>query len=308
MPFNPTTDNIWQAVVNCSHHLIGPGQAMNCHLSVKNLTDRVIAFTSAAVEVPWGNRFPDPSMIAKMIPAGETQYVASFCVTMPEGTPGWREFGFHLDTWVYDEAVKSPVNFGVLRTSGNPLRVWLSPSPRYRVFLSKSNHPADYLVINTAKEILNAYGFDCFTLGDNVQVSNETLIPMLQKEINKADATIAIASPRDQSLITGRPTALQWFYDEVTTSNNLARPIIILHDESIQLVGLAEALACPKVAFAPTQLDQMISALNIWLPNLRDYLLESKQRAHNQWLAETYQNAYRQGLIAGQSRHGAPAQ
>lgn len=306
MPFDPQRDPIWQIQVSCPQHLVGPGQPMTCHISVQNLTDRLIGFTEALIEVSWGSTFPDPSVNGKVLKPGEAQYLASFTVTMPEGPAGWAEFGFHLKTWLFDPSGNTPTEMGFMRTQGNPLRVWLSPTPRYRVFLSKSNHPADYFVINTVKDILNAYGFDCYTLGDNVPVNRETLLPALQDEISRADATIAVASPRDLSAITGQATALQWFYDEVAVSTTQKRPVIIVYDETVRLEGLAESLPCPKVPFAPTKLDPLVSALNQWLPALRDFLQKSRAQVAEQWQQRIFAEAYRRGLLAGQSRHGMP--
>jgi len=306
MPFNPATDAIWQVQVYCPQHLVGPGQQMSCHVSAQNLTDRLIGFSEAVIEVPWGTTFPDPAINGKVLAPGEAQYLASFTVTMPEDPAGWVEFGFHLRTWVFDVTGSTPTDMGFLRTQGNPLRVWLSPTPRYRVFLSKSNHPADYFVVNTVKDVLNAYGFDCYTLGDNVPVNRDTLIPALQNEIGRANATIAVASPRDISGITGQATAMQWFYDEVAVSNALARPVIILFDESVHLTGLAETLPCPKIPYAPTKLDPVVSELNQWLPALRDFLRNTQRQVADQWQQRIYAEAYRQGLLAGRSRHGMP--
>ncbi len=306
MSFNPTTDPIWQIQVTCPQHMVGPGQPVSCHIAVQNLTDRLIGFTEALIEVPWGSTFPDPTVNPKVVKPGETQYLAAFSITMPEKPAGWVEFGFQLNTWMFDPAGNTPTQLGMMRTQGNPLRVWLSPTPRYRVFLSKSNHPADYFVVNTVKEILNAYGFDCYTLGDNVPVTRETLLPALHQEIGRADATIALASPRDISAISGQAIALQWFYDEVAVSNTLSKPVIMVYDESVKLVGLAETLPCPKIPFSLAKLEPVVLALNQWLPALRDFLCTMREQNVQQWQQRIYAEAYKQGLLAGQSQHGTP--
>jgi len=122
------------------------------------------------------------------------------------------------------------------------------PTPFYRVFVSRGLSVEDRAIGDPIVEIIREWGFETVTVGIEVKVPDNQVPQAVREEIRKADAVIAIATPRYLDALTGLWRTLEWHHGEVGIAFGIDKPLLILKDKRTSLGGLPSYLTSLKQA------------------------------------------------------------
>lgn len=190
-------------------------------------------------------------------------------------------------------------NFGRLVRKG-PIKFYISPTPCYRAFVSRSIHTIDKPTVEPIVKIIQDWGFETNTVGINIFTENhrdptDTII----EEIIKSDCLVGIATIRDQSAFTGFYITLQWLYTEVSFAYFTQKPILLIAEQGVNLQGILAAKKWPIIIFNKSQMKRLEYELDEILPLFR--LAVQKKRVHNfeKFLNNIQQRAKQVGYWAG---------
>lgn len=117
------------------------------------------------------------------------------------------------------------------------------PRPLYRVFVSRGLRAEDRVIEDRVigdpiVRMIREWGFETVTVGVEVKVPEELVPQKVKEEIMKADALIAIATPRFLDALTGLWRTLEWLHGEVGVAFGVNKPLLILKDKRVSLGGL----------------------------------------------------------------------
>ncbi len=120
--------------------------------------------------------------------------------------------------------------------------------------------------------MIREWGFDTITVGIEVEVPEEEVPLRVREEIKRADALIAIATPRFGDALTGLWRTLEWLHGEVGIAFGVDKPLLILKDKRVSLGGLLSYLSgaghIPYIEFDPYNLEELKLKLSTVMPVL----------------------------------------
>jgi hypothetical protein len=169
------------------------------------------------------------------------------------------------------------------------------PTPFYRVFISRGLSVEDRVVGDPIAEMIREWGFETVTVGIEVKVPDEQVSQKVREEIRRANALIAIATPRYIDALTGLWRTLEWLHGEVGIAFGVDKPLLILKDKRVSLGGLPSYLAemkqAPIIEFDPYNIDELRIGLSTCMPSFREWI-ETKR-------TQEFQDALGKIIIGG---------
>jgi len=216
--------------------------------------------------------------ISGMIRPRENKPLGNVCLLLPENVIGKKIFT--IEYHIYEYINNNWVDLGYYK-SDKQYFISVYPKPFYRVFVSRGLSIEDRAIGDSIVEMIKEWGFETITVGIEVKVPEEQVPQKVREEIRRADALIAIATPRYRDALTGLWRTLEWLHSEVGIAFGINKPLLILKDKSISLGGLSSYLASmkqvPIIEFNPYNLDELRTWFSIIMPGFREWI-ETKRR------------------------------
>jgi hypothetical protein len=268
-----------------------PGEYLRISLTVQNLSDYPLYFSRVEIAPSWIRGKEGIKILEQKdyIPSNSSLFLTEFNLTLPQKI-GLYMLKFGLETWVYNYYKGDWENLGVLWTE-NWGYIQITPKPIYRAFISRSERPEDAPLIWQIVKMIKLWGFETMAHGINVFSEDLTKIPSdIKRNIDQADAVIAIATPRDYSEYDKSYKTFAWFH--VETGMAFEKPLLFIVDERVKPEGLLEYPNFPKVFFHPTKLEVLEHRLAVIMPGFRRWIADKRRE-------EFYDGLVKAGLILG---------
>lgn len=149
------------------------------------------------------------------------------------------------------------------------------------MFVSRGLRTEDRVIGDPIAEMIREWGFETVTVGIERQVPEEQVPMTVREEIRRADAIIAIATPRYMDALTGFWKTLEWAHGEIGIAFGIDKPLLILKDRSVSLGGLPSYLETqkqiPNIEYSPYNLEELRIGLSTAMPGFREWI-ESKRK------------------------------
>lgn len=287
------TDNLWVLYPKPDSFVHELGGQLKIGLTVQNLSDTALYFSRTEIASSWADRKRGIKPIERKeyLPARASMFLTEFNLTLPQKA-GLYSMKFGLETWVYNYYTADWKNLGVLWTSDWGY-IQVTPRPIYSVFVSCSLRKEDSPVVNRILNMIELWGFKPTTYGINKFSEDPLRIPDdIDKEIEKSDAVIGIATPRDYSIQEKAFKTFTWLHLETKKGVDSDKPLLFIMDERIKPEGLLEFPKFPKVFYHPTKLEVLEHKLTIVMPGFRRWIADKKQQ-------QFWEGLVKAGLILG---------
>lgn len=111
--------------------------------------------------------------------------------------------------------------------------------------LGRSNWTSDELKVNQIKQMLNIHGFDCTTIGKEIQAPinrGDDFIKFEKEWASGGHCFIAILTPRDISSYGGLSLPPPWVLTESGLSYESDRPHLVFAEKGVDLVALYQEM------------------------------------------------------------------
>jgi len=152
------------------------------------------------------------------------------------------------------------------------------PTPFYNVFISRGLRTEDKIIGDPISEMIREWGFKTVTVGVEIEVPEEQVAQAIKEEMKKADALIAIATPRFMDAFTGLLKTLEWLHGEVGIAFGIDKPLLILKDNKVSLLGLPAYLKDkPIIEFDSYNLEELRAKLPTIMFEFRGWI-ETKRK------------------------------
>ncbi len=225
--------------------------------------------------------------------------VTSWQLPVPDVQEGQYEARVSMDTWEWEPAQGNWISLGKIDSDrGAPF--YIVQRPRFRAFISRSNHDVDRPIVDAIVSVIQCWGFDTHTVGINEIEPDASRVPdRIVEEIAKADCVFAIATPRDVSSIPNLFRTLTWLHNEVSFSFMAQQPTLLLADESVLLDGLTGTDRIPTIRYSASDLGSFLDSLHRLMPEIRKILTD---RTFRRWEQERIREAEEiryQGFVSG---------
>lgn len=199
---------------------------------------------------------------------------------IPSIPEGQYEARLSFDTWIWNSLTSSWTELGTI-TPDRGEYFHIIHSPRFRAFISRSNHNVDRPIVDAIVTVIQRWGFDTHTVGVNEIEQDDGKVPeRIIQEITKSDCVFAIATPRDISSIPNLFRTLTWLHNEVSFSFMADKPTLLLADNAVLLDGLTGANKIPTIRYDASDLTTFLNHLNGLMPTIRQIL---QQEAYKRW-------------------------
>jgi len=270
-----------------------PGENLKLQISVRNVIDKPLYFTKIEIAPSWirGKKGIKQLSLKDYIPPGDSAFLTEFNLTLPS-KPGLYKLKFGLETWIYDLYTADWKNLGVLWTSEwGPIQV--TPKPIYTAFISYSTRKEDTPVVEEIIKLIEMWGFKSIRAGINVFAEDPSKIPDdIKRQVEKCDAFIAIATPRDYIYQEKRFKTFPWLHIESTMAFDSKKPLLFIVDERIKPEGFLEFPNFPKVFYHPLRLNILEHRLSMIMPSFRRWVSDKKKE-------EFMKSLFKVGLVVG---------
>ncbi|MCL0091801.1 hypothetical protein M1N59_00860 [Dehalococcoidales bacterium] len=253
-----------------------PGEAASVSFWLENSGDTPLFLSELKLEFDFG--IYDLASTGGMISPRTNGFLGSVRLSLPAKVVGRKIFSvrYHMHEYTHSNWI----DLGFYQSERRYF-ISIYPMPFYRVFISRGLHLEDRIIGDPLVEAIREWGFETITVGVEVVVSEDQVASTVREEIKRADAVIAIATPRFLDALTGLWRVLEWHHDEVGIAFGLDKPLLILRDKRVSLGGLPSYLAlaqlAPLVEFDPYNLDELKTKLSSIMPGFREWV-ETKRR------------------------------
>jgi hypothetical protein len=295
-----TPETIWYLQTVFDRKVAYPGESLYASATVRNAT---------AVPIFVGNChwqfscYPDfqPGVVSlgTSIPSDGFAIIPAWHLPIPEVQEGQYEARLSLDTWIWDFQLSNWVPLGVINPNrGEPF--YIIHAPRFRAFISRSNHAVDRPIADAIVSLIQRWGFDTHTVGINEIERVEGRLPdRIVEEIAKSDCVFAIATPRDVSSIPNLFRTLTWLHNEVSFSFMAKRPTLLIADQTVLLDGLTGTDKIPTIRYVASDLTSFLMHLNGLMPTIRQVLRDETLRRWEQERIREIEEIRYQSFVAG---------
>lgn len=253
-----------------------PGETASASFWLENTGDTHLYLSELKLEFDFGTH--NLENISGMIRPRENKLLGNVHLSLPESIVGRRIF--RIKYHMYEYADNNWIDLGYYY-SDKWYFIGVYPKPFYRVFVSRGLREEDRSIGDPIAEMIREWGFETVTVGIEVEVPDEQVPARVREEIRKADALIAIATPRHRDDLTGLWKTLEWLHNEVGIAFGIDKPLLILKDKRVSLGGLplylANLEAVPIIEFDPYNLDELRIVLSTLMPEFREWI-ETKRR------------------------------
>lgn len=216
--------------------------------------------------------------VSGIIPPRTNKFLGNVHLLLPKNVVGRKLFT--LKYRMYEYINNNWIDLGYYQ-SDKQYFISVYPTPFYRVFISRGLSVEDRAIGDPIAEMIREWGFETVTVGIEVKVSDEQVPERIREEIRRADAVIAIATPRYLDALTWLWRTLEWLHGEVGIAFGTDKPLLILKDRRVSLGGLPSYLAnlkqTPIIEFDPYNLDELRTGLSTLMPGFREWI-ETKRR------------------------------
>ena len=266
----------WIIRWNFDKEVYNPGESALASFWLENTGDTYLYLSELKLDFDFGTY--DLENIGGIIPPRVNKFLGNVRLLLPENVVGRKIFTIKYR--MYEYINDNWVDLGYYQ-SDKQYFISVYPTPLYKVFVSKGLSDEDKAIGKPIVEMIREWGFKTITVGDEVEVSEAQVPQKVREEIKKADALIAIATPRHLDALTGLWRTLEWLHGEVGIAFGIDKPLLILKDKRTSLGGLPSYLTnlkqAPIIEFDPYNLDELRAELSTIMPGFREWI-ETKRR------------------------------
>jgi hypothetical protein len=275
----------WIIRWNFNRQSYKPGQPALISFWLENTSDTYLHLSDLELEFDFGTY--NLETISGMISPRANKFLGSVSLQLPKNIVGRKIFKLKYRMYEYIDG--SWVDLGSY-PSDKQYFISVYPRPFYRVFLSRGLRMEDRAIGDSIAEMVREWGFETVTVGIEVKVPEEQVAETVRREMKRADAVIALATPRFMDALTGLWKTLEWAHDEVGIAFGIDKPLLILKDETVTLGGLPSYLAisreAPIIEFNPYNMEELRLGLSTIMPGFREWIETKRKQEFSQSLGK----------------------
>ncbi len=266
----------WIIRWNFNKESYAPGESAQISIWLENTNNTYLFVSEFGLEFDFG--LYNLETISGTIPPRTNKFLGNVNLLLPRNAVGRKIF--RLKYRISEYINNNWVDLGIFKPD-NQYVISVYPRPFYRVFVSRGLRIEDRAIGDPIAEMIREWGFETVTVGIEKQVADEQVPMAVKEEIKRADAIIAIATPRFLDALTGLWRTLEWAHDEVGIAFGINKPLLILKDRRVSMGGLPSYLEtqkqAPVIEFDSYKLEDVKIELSAVMPGFRDWI-ESKRR------------------------------
>lgn len=221
----------------------------------------------------------DLASISGAVPPRATGFLGSIGFFLPSNVVGRKIFTFEYEISEFID--NNWVDLGFYQ-SEKQYFISIYPTPFYRAFLSRGLAIEDRAIGDPIAEMIREWGFETITVGVEIQVPEELVAAQVREEVRRADAVIAIATPRFMDALTGLWRTFEWCHSEVGIGFGVDKPLLILRDRRVTLGGLPSYLVAYGQAldmeFNSYNVDELKTGFSVLMPSFREWVETGRKR------------------------------
>lgn len=297
---NESPQTIWYLQTVFDRKVAYPGEILCASATVRNATAIPIFVGDCHWQFScYPGYKPGVKSLGTSIPPNDIAIIPAWQLPIPEVQEGQYEANLSLDTWIWDYSLAKWTELGCIKVSrGEPF--FIIHMPRFRAFISRSNHDIDRPIVDAIVSLIQRWGFDTHTVGINEIEKDTGRVPdRIVQEIAKSDCVFAIATPRDMSSIPNLFRTLTWLHNEVSFSFMAERPTLLIADQTILLDGLAGTERIPTIRYSAHDLVSFLAHLNGLMPTIRQVLRDETYKRWEQERIREIEEIRYQSFVAG---------
>ena len=265
----------WIIRWNFNKESYAPGESAVISLWLENTADTYLYVSELGVEFDF--EVYNLETISGMVPPRINKFLGNVNPSLPENVVGRKVFRLKYRMYEY---INNWVDLGSYQ-SNKQYFISIYPRPFYRVFVSRGLRIEDRAMGDPIAQMIREWGFETVTVGIETKVPEQQVPLQVREEIRRADAVLAIATPRYMDALTGLWRTLEWTHDEVGIAFGIDKPLLILKDRGVSVGGLPSYLAelkqAPLIEFDPYNLDELRIGLSAIMPGFREWI-ENKRK------------------------------
>jgi hypothetical protein len=266
----------WIIRWNFDKESYSPGQTALASFWLENIGNTYLHLSELRLDLDFGTY--NLESISGTIPPRTNKFLGNVRLLLPENVVGRKIFT--VRDRMYEYINNNWVDLGYYQYDKQYL-ISVYPRPFYSVFISRGLSVEDRVIGDPIAEMIREWGFDTLTVGIEVEVPDEQVPQKVRKEIGRANALIAIATPRYIDALTGLWRTLEWLHGEVGIAFGVDKPLLILKDRKVSMGGLPSYLAELKrtliIEFDPYNPDELRTGLSTLMHGFREWI-ETKRR------------------------------
>jgi len=266
----------WIIRWNFDKEVYNPGESALASFWLENTGDTYLYLSELKLDFDFGTY--NLENIGGIIPPRVNKFLGNVRLLLPENVVGRKIFTIKYR--MYEYINDNWIDLGY-HQSDKQYFISVYPTPFYKVFVSRGLRVEDRAIGDPIVEMIREWGFETVTVGIEVKVPDDQVPQAVREEIRKADAVIAIATPRYLDALTGLWRALEWHHGEVGIAFGIDKPLLILKDKRTSLGGLPSYLTnlkqAPIIEFDPYNLDELRTGLSTIMSGFREWI-ETKRR------------------------------
>lgn len=291
---------VWYLRITFDRKVAYPGETLFASATIRNPNSYPIYIGSCYWYFTcYRERTPGVKHVQKVIAPLDSIAAPPWRLPIPDVPEGQYEAEVSFDTWTWNTKLKVWQNLGRISPRGKE-RFFIIHTPRFRAFISRSNHDVDRPIVEPVISIIQQWGFDTHTVGINEIEQDQNKIPeRIIREITKSDCVFAIATPRDVSSVPAFFRTLTWLQNEVSFSYMAQKPTLLIADEHVLLDGLIGTPQIPTIKYSSKELDKFLVRLSDLMPIIRKILSEEAYRKWQQQRIKEIEKIVYQSFMAG---------
>jgi hypothetical protein len=262
-----------------------PGEVALVSFWFENLGDTPLYISDILLEFDFGV-YSLGSTVSGIIQPRRNVYVGSARIQIPSNVVGRRLFTIRY--YIYEYINGTWIDLNYYKHGWYFINIY--PRPLYRVFISRGIRGEDRIIGDYIVEKVKEWGFETVTVGVEIIVPEEQVPMRVRDEIMRADALIAIATPRFLDALTGLWKTLEWLHGETGIAYGVGKPLLILKDKRVHLGGLPGYLASlrqvPVIEFDPFNLEELGTKLSAIMPQFREWIENRRSQEFFEALAK----------------------
>lgn len=256
------------AVIDIAHRFVNVGGIYNFKVDVSSAMPIVIA---QKITLYLGNMYWTWQLQNWPIP-----FVLNNPVQLPNGVwGGWRP-------WVVIEGYDNMRHMNSVEFQFGPPVIATNLQPVFDSRLACSIQPMDQWKIDPIRNHLNAWGFDCSTLGVEFEakaLSGNALLESEKEWAKGGDCFIAVLTQRDVSAGSGLGLPTAWTHAESGLSYDRSKPMLAFVESGVRADAIFKQLdADHEIEFDPYNTNASLIAAEQQLHNFRTQCSEYRSQ------------------------------
>ncbi len=245
-----------------------PGESATVDFWLENTGDTYLYLSELRLVFDFGSY--ELKNISGIISPNQNTPLGNVYISIPKNVVGMTIFTINYH--IYEFKNNNWIDLGDI-PSKNQYFINVYPKPFYKVFISRGLRVEDRAIGDPITEMIKEWGFDTVTVGIEIKVPDNQVPQAIKEEIKKADALIAIATPRYLDALTGLWRTLEFLHNETGIAFGLNKPLLILKERNISLGGLPSYLkTIPIIEFDPYNLNELKTTLSRIMPEFRNWI------------------------------------